>query len=114
MTGNIDPWSTKYWEKDEPAKKEPPPEDANAMAPPGQAAADAKSVKLQGSGKLVDASQMDEFKKFVLGRSDTKLGMIESLKQHFPDIPKATLANTLNVVAKRVGKTVKDARWVEA
>ena len=69
----------------------------------------AKTVKPK---RMVTPDQLQAFKTEVEGQDLTKLGMIEALKKKFPKVPKDAISNTLTAVAKRVGPSEKEKRWV--
>lgn len=74
--------------------------------PPGTAS---KAVKPK---RQIPPEQLAAFKAEVEGQDLTKLGMIEALKKKFPKVPKDAITNTLTAVAKRVGPSEKEKRWV--
>ena len=55
---------------------------------------------------------MAAFKAEIDGSDMTKLALIEALKKKFPKLPKDAITNTLTVVAKRVGPSASEKRWV--
>ncbi|KAF2685143.1 hypothetical protein K458DRAFT_301270 [Lentithecium fluviatile CBS 122367] len=73
---------------------------------PGSAA---KAVKPK---RMISPDQLQAFKAEVEGQDLTKIGMIEALKKKFPKVPKDAITNTLTAVAKRVGPSEKEKRWV--
>ena len=88
MTGGIDPWSTKYWESESSIRgKVTAPEttskDNTAMGPPSEAG-NAKGLKGRAhTAAAIPAELVDEFKIFVVGKTLSKLGMIEVLKDRY-------------------------------
>jgi chromatin assembly factor 1 subunit A len=62
--------------------------------------------------RTIPNDQLPAFKAEVEGQDHTKIGMIEVLKKKFPEFPKDAITNTLTMVAKRVGGSEKDKRWV--
>jgi len=69
----------------------------------------AKAVKPK---RMIAPDQLQEFKAEVEGQDLTKIGLIEALKKKFPKVPKDAISNTLTAVAKRVGPSEKEKRWV--
>jgi chromatin assembly factor 1 subunit A len=69
----------------------------------------AKAVKPK---RMIAPDQLQAFKTEVEGQDLTKLGLIEALKKKFPKVPKDAISNTLTAVAKRVGPSEKEKRWV--
>jgi len=61
---------------------------------------------------MIAPDQLQEFKAEVEGQDLTKIGLIEALKKKFPKVPKDAISNTLTAVAKRVGPSEKEKRWV--
>jgi len=62
--------------------------------------------------RMISADQMAAFKAEIQGQDLTKIGMIEALKKKFPKVPKDAITNTLTAVAKRVGPSEKEKRWI--
>jgi chromatin assembly factor 1 subunit A len=79
---------------------------ATQTASPGSTA---KAVKPK---RMIAPEQLQAFKAEVEGQDFTKIGMIEALKKKFPKVPKDAITNTLTAVAKRVGPSEKEKRWV--
>lgn len=70
------------------------------------------AAKATKTKRMVAPEQLQAFKDEVEGQDLTKLGMIEALKKKFPKVPKDAITNTLTAVAKRVGPSEKEKRWV--
>ena len=62
--------------------------------------------------KLVSADDMEDFRREIEGSNLSKVGLIEVLKKKFPGRSGATIKNTLELIAKRVGSREADKRWV--
>ncbi|KAJ4293607.1 chromatin assembly factor-I (CAF-I) p90 subunit [Kalmusia sp. IMI 367209] len=69
----------------------------------------AKPVKAK---RMISPDLLPAFKAEVQGQDLTKIGMIEALKKKFPKVPKDAITNTLTDIAKRVGPSEKEKRWV--
>ncbi len=69
----------------------------------------AKAVKPK---RMIPADQLGAFKVEVEGQDLTKIALVEALKKKFPKVPKDAITNTLTAVAKRVGPSEKEKRWM--
>jgi chromatin assembly factor 1 subunit A len=83
----------------------------NTLNPPSKAASGSTSKPVKAK-RMIPTEQLPDFKAEIDGKDLTKIGMIEALKKVFPKLPKDAIANTLSVVAARVGPTEKEKRWV--
>ena len=84
VNGGIDPWSTKYWETEPSSKgRVVAPEtskDAVVMGPPSETS-QVKGLKGRvQTATPIPAELVGEFKTFVVGKTLSKIGMIEVLK----------------------------------
>lgn len=128
----IDPFSTSYW------TTEPTPVNAtlqnaskdSTMNPPrlplssrpvngllntlnmSQKPSPETSAKAVKPKRMIPGEQLPAFKAEIDGQDLTKIGMIEALKKKFPKLPKDAITNTLTAVAKRVGPSEKEKRWM--
>lgn len=85
----------------------------NTLNPtPNAAAAAGSSSKATKSKQIIPADQLPAFKAEIDGQDLTKIAMIEALKKKFPKLGKQAIADTLSVVAKRVGTSQKEKVWV--
>ncbi|EOD51230.1 putative chromatin assembly factor 1 subunit a protein [Neofusicoccum parvum UCRNP2] len=62
--------------------------------------------------RTIPEDLMVEFKAAIKDSDLTKIALIEALKKQFPKIPKDAIANTLPLVAKRVGPSANEKRWI--
>lgn len=133
---SIDPFSTAYWTP-EPAPNQTSIHVASKegtayglMNPPRlplssrpvngllntlntpQSSSAGNATKAVKPKRMISADQLAAFKAEIEGQDLTKLGMIEALKKKFPKVPKDAITNTLTAVAKRVGPSEKEKRWV--
>ncbi|GME60683.1 Chromatin assembly factor 1 subunit A [Neofusicoccum parvum] len=129
----IDPFSTAYWEpesqpaltaaaKDPFGRMHPPrlplharPENGASLG--GAKLSSAKAINgTAGAPKppkrTIPEDLMVEFKAAIKDSDLTKIALIEALKKQFPKIPKDAIANTLPLVAKRVGPSANEKRWI--
>ncbi|PSN74058.1 hypothetical protein BS50DRAFT_566955 [Corynespora cassiicola Philippines] len=125
---SIDPFSTAYWAPEPTAAPTKSATSNGLMNPPrapltqrplngllntlssnptSPASKPAKAPKRQ-----IPDECMAAFKAEVDGSDMTKLALIEALKKKFPKLPKDAITNTLTVVAKRVGPSASEKRWV--
>jgi chromatin assembly factor 1 subunit A len=133
---SIDPFSTAYWASEptpvhsttQPTLKEiiangsmNPPRLPLVSRPnnsllntlnPAQNASSGSTAKAVKPKRMIASEQLQAFKAEVEGQDLTKIGMIEALKKKFPKVPKDAITNTLTAVAKRVGPSEKEKRWV--
>lgn len=128
---SIDPFSTAYWTSPAPVvaatasssdngRMQPPPRlplaqrtmngMLNTLNP--NSTPSATVTKPAAPKKMVPDDQLPAFKAEIQGKDFTKIGMIEALKKAFPKLPKASITNTLSIVAARVGPTEREKRWV--
>ena len=140
VTGGIDPWSTKYWEPEASTgdKDRVPAAKSKSMPPRGPTSIMTREVvglkRKRGSAAPVEAlplELMQDFKVAVIGKTLTKVGMVEVLKDkyvshfvearvsafadlmiRFPQVPKTTLVHTLEQIAKREGEKDSQKKWV--
>lgn len=77
-----------------------------------QSTATSPTAKPAKAKRMIAPELLPAFKAEVEGQDLTKLGMIEALKKKFPKVPKDAISNTLADVAKRVGPSEKEKRWV--
>ncbi|KAL2837997.1 chromatin assembly factor 1 subunit A-domain-containing protein [Aspergillus pseudodeflectus] len=107
----IDPFSSAYWQKAEPAQ----PNRSTLRFIMGHPGSHTLGPQENPSGKTRRALPVEllaEFKSVVEGSNLTKTGLVEVLKKRFPKISKDTLKGTLDSVATRVGQKEVDKKWV--
>ncbi|KAL3486275.1 chromatin assembly factor 1 subunit A-domain-containing protein [Aspergillus germanicus] len=107
----IDPFSSAYWQKPEPAQ----PNRSTLrfiMGHPGSHTLGPQENPAGKTRRALPVELLAEFKTVVEGSNLTKTGLVEVLKKRFPKISKDTLKGTLDSVATRVGQKEVDKKWV--
>lgn len=75
-------------------------------------AATGGKAKPEKPKKMIPVEHIEAFRNAVRGSNLTKIGIVEVLKKQFPDCTGAQVKETLNVIARRAGKTEKEKLWV--